>query len=315
MITPNPESSTPVSPGTAVGAATPYSFGESAHLTTEKADLYKEAATQIASDLAKSLADSLVGFTVEAGALIEADAGHEVVDDPSAYDSASVRFDHHICASVVTELPLALTLVTGMLGGASFPPGDPRPLTPIERRVLDLLGQQFVDVARDTLLIDEALVLDRSRDGAFAAADSKETGARVGFSFGIDGPHGSGRLILVFDLVTVQRFSDVIDVRLSGRRVVPKVVANPHTAAALQPVPLSFCVGMGQVGLSAREVVELEVGDVIRTRLPVDSDLMASIGDIVLFGVQLGQTGKHLTAEITSNLSPNGALAHARTVA
>lgn len=302
-------------PGAEDVSASPYSFGESAHLTAEKAALYKEAATQIATDLAKMLADSLVGFTVEAGALIEVDAGHDVVDDPSDYDTASVRFDHHICASVVTELPLALTLVTSMLGGASFPPGDPRPLTTIERRVLDLLGQQFIDVARETLLIDEALVLDRSRDGAFAAADSNETDARVGFSFGIDGPHGSGRLILAFDLVTIQQFSDVIDHRLSGRRVVPKVVANPHTAAALQPVPLSFCVGMGQVALTAREVVELRVGDVIRTRLPVDSDLMASVGDVALFGVRLGQAGRQLTAEITSTSSPNGALAHARTVA
>ncbi len=315
MSTPSTAPSTPAPPGAAETSATPYSFGESAHLTSEKAALYKEAATQIATDLSKGLADSLVGFKVEAGALIEAAAGQDVVDDPTAYDAASVRVDHHICASVVTELPLAMTLVTSMLGGAGFAPGDARPLTPIERRVLDLLGQQFIDIARSTLLIDEELVVDRSRDGAFAAADTTESNARVGFSFGIDGPHGSGRLVLAFDLATIQQFSDAIDARLSGRRVVPQIVADPHTAAALQPVPVTFCVGMGEVGLTAREVVELQVGDVIRTRLAVDSDLIASVGGTVLYGVRLGQIGKQLTAEITSTSSPDEALAHARTVA
>lgn len=299
--------------------ATPYSFGQSAHLTAEKSALYKEAAAQIASDLTKAMSNTLVGFTVEAGALIEADAGHDVVEELENYDVASVRFEHRTCASVVTELPLALTLVTGMLGGASFPPGDPRPLTPIERRVLDLLGQTFIDIARDTLLIDDELKLDRSRDGAFAAADDDETDARIGFSFGMDGPGGGGRLILAFDLVTIQQFSDVIDGRLSGRRVVAPVLANPQTALALQPVPVTFSVGMGHIGLTAREIVELQVGDVIRTRLPVASDFVASVGDVDLYNVRLGQTGKQFTAHITHQLTNRelgtiGTHAHPRTI-
>ena len=295
-------------------SATPYSFGESAHLTAEKSALYKEAASQIATDLTKAMADTLVGFTVEAGALIEADAGHNVVDDSEQYDTASVRLDRDICASVVTELPLALTLVTGMLGGAGFPPGDNRRLTAIEQRVLDLLGQRFVDIARDTLLIEDRLELDRSRDGAFAAADDDATEARIGFSFGMHGPSGGGRLLLVFDLVAIQQFSDVIDARLSGRRVNAPALANPQTAAALQPVPVPFSVGLGNVGLTAREVVELRVGDVIRTRLPVNSELVASVGDVDLYGVRLGQVGNQLTAEISSTSSPRGPLPQTRTV-
>ncbi len=309
MTTPPPEAA-PTRPT----SATPYSFGESAHLTAEKSALYKEAATQIATDLTRVIADTLVGFSIEAGALIEADAGHNVVDDPENYDTASVRLDRSMAAAVVTELPLALTLVTGMLGGAGFPPGDARKLTLIERRVLDLLTQRFVDTARETLLVDDSLELDRSRDGAFAAADDDETEARIGFSFGIHGPSGGGRLLLVFDLAAIQQFSDVIDARLSGRRVTAPSLADPHTAAALQPVPVPFSVGLGHVGLTAREVVELRVGDVIRTRLPVNSDLVASVGNVDLYGVRIGQIGNQLTAEISSTTSPHGPLPQTRTV-
>lgn len=312
---PHPDTDTAPDSVAVSDAAVPYSFGQSAHLTAEKSALYREAASQIATDLSKALSDTLVGFAVEAGALIEADAGQDVVDETTAYDIASVRFDRRTCATVITELPLALTLVTGMLGGSGFPAGEPRPLTPIERRVLDLLGQTCIDIARDTLLIDDELRLDRSRDGAFAAADSDEPEARIGFSFGVTGPNGGGRLILAFDIVTIQQFSDVIDARLSGRRVVAPVLANPQTSAALQPVPVAFSVGMGQISLTARDITGLQVGDVIRTRLPVDSDLIASVGDVDLYGVQLGQAGKQLTAHITNELGQSGPHVHARTVA
>lgn len=296
-------------------AVRPYSFGQSSQLTAEQVALYNEAATQIATDLSRTLSESLPGFAVEASDLVEAAAGDDVVENVDAFDTASVRTGHALSAAVVTELSLALTLVTAMLGGSGMSAGNPRKLTGIEHRVLDLLGQVFVDTARDTLLITDDLKVDRSRDGAFAAGDDEETAARICFAFGIKGPSGGGRLILAFDLNTIQEFSDAIDARLSGRRSVAEVVTNPQTAAALQPVPIPFSVGLGRVSLSARQLVELQVGDVIRTSLPVASDLVASVGEVDLFGVRLGQQGQALTAHITAASSPTGPLAQARTVA
>lgn len=293
----------------------PYSFGQSSHLTAEKVALYNEAAEQIATDLTKALSDSLPGFTIEAGSLLEVGDGEDIVEEVDSFDVASVRNGAALCAAVVTEVGLALTLVTAMLGGAGLPPGPARPLTLIERRVLDLLGQLFLETATSTLMITEEVKVDRSRDGAFTAADDDESAARIGFSFGVHGSAGGGRLILAFDLPTIQDFSDAIDARLSGRRSVEPVVTNPHTAKALEPVPIPFSVGLGSVSLTARQIVELEVGDVVRTNLPVASDLVASVGDVDLFGVRLGQQGQVLTAHITSASSPPGALAQARTVA
>lgn len=282
-------------------------------MTAEKADLYREAASQIAGDLTRSVNESLPGFVVEAGKLIEVEEGGQVVEDPDAFDVASVRSGHMACASVLTELSLGLTLVTGMLGGGSMPPGPARTLTAIERRVLDLLSQQFIETALPTLLVDEDLAVDRSRDGAFNASDGDETSASIGFSFRLQGPSGGGRLILAFHLSTIQEFSDAIDARLSGRRAAPQVTANPFTAEALQPVPIPFSVGLGHVELTARQLVELQVGDVIRTGLPVESDLLASVGGVDLYGVRLGQNGKALTAQIASMSKPSNPTAHART--
>lgn len=293
----------------------PYSFGQSSQLTAEKVALYNEAAAQIASDIFGALSESLPGFTVEAEPLIEVAAGDPVVENGEAFDAASVRSGLALCAEVVTSLDLALTLVTAMLGGGGIPAGDARKLTLIEQRVLDLLGQLFVDTARDTLMIGDELEVDRSRDGAFTAADDEETDARIGFSFGIKGPSGGGRLILAFDVATIQDFSDAIDARLSGRRTSTATTANPQTAAALQPVPILFSVGLGSVSLTARQIVELQIGDVIRTSLPVASDLVASVGEVDLFAVRLGQQGQTLTAHITTSNGSTAPLDNARTIA
>lgn len=308
---------------TTVPEVRPYSFGQSSHLTSEKSALYREAAVQIATDLSTALADTIAGFVVEAGPLIEVEAGEELVEDPDAFDQGSVRSGGGLVGVVVTELKLALTLVTALMGGAGISPGDPRRLTTIERRVLDLLGQVFVDAAKDTLLIDDDIAVDRSRDGAFTAADDDDTASRIGFSFGVRGPAGGGRLILAFDLSTLQSFSDAIDARLSGRRRAAAISTDPATAAALEPVPFPFSVGLGHVELTARQLVELEIGDVIRTGLAVDADLTAAVGDVEMFAVRLGQQGTTLVAHIaaarndsdpnSTTIGPGGPAQQART--
>ncbi len=279
-----------------------YSFGQSAHLTAEKTALYQEAADQIAFDVAVGLADWLTGFSVQADPLIEAGAGHELVDVIDDYDEASILLNAQGAGTLSTELPLALALVTGLLGGSSMPAGDPRPLTSIERRVLDLVLQTVIQAAAKTLLIRGDMVVDRSRNGAFAANEHDNPEARIGFAFRIQGPGGGGQVVVGLELWALQDFSDVIDGRLTGRRTVMPVSADPHTAAALQPVPIPLSIGLERVHLTAREVVGLRKGDVIRTRHAVDADAIASVGNVDLFVVRLGQSGRRLTAEVIAPL-------------
>ncbi len=299
--------------------AIPYSFGKSAHLTTEKSALYTEAAHQIASDMSEQLTDWLQGFTVEAGSLIEAEPGDELHDRVDDFDEATILGNLDTsgperCGSVLTEFSLGLTLTAGLLGGSTMASGEPRPLTSIERRVLDLVSVNFVEVAARTLLIGQGglngnpLVIDRSRDGAFAASDDDAPSARVGFSFRIQGPGGSGLMILGIDVWALQKFSDTIDVRLSGRRAAIPTVVNPLTAAALGSVPIPFAVGLGRINLTAREVVGLQEGDVIRTRQSVDADVIASVDAVDLFIVRLGQRGQTLTAEILASIDSFGSI-------
>lgn len=295
-----------------VRAVTPYSFGTSAHLTTEKAALYTDAARQVASDMAARLSEWLLGFTVEVGPLLEIMPGEDAHDRIEDFDASLILAKSQSSGTVLTEQSLALALVTGLMGGAAMSAGDPRALTSIEKRVLDLVTNDFVQVAASTLLIDFPLEIDRKRMEAFAASNDDQPEARVGFSFRIHGPGGGGEIVLAFDLWVLQTFSDVIDTRLSGRRRSLTTTSDPATQAALTSVPLPFTVGLGRISLTAQQVVELREGDVVRTGQPVDSDMIAAVDGVELFFVRLGQSNHRLTAEVLAPIAQSTSRTPAR---
>jgi hypothetical protein len=288
----------------------PHSFGESANLTSEKASLYKEATHQIALDMGTKLADWLPGFTVEETRLIEAEPGQPLTEEPDGYDSSSALIDTEPACSILTELSLGLTLVTGLLGGSTMPAGKPRELTSVEERVLDLVTTTFLEAAATTLLIEGAVAATHDKEGGVFGGRDEETDARLGLEFVVQGPGGGGLIILGFQLWALQKFSDTVDARLAGRRtavVVPDSI-NDDAAVALNSVPVPFVVNLGQINLTAGEVVELQEGDVIKTRVAVDSPAIASVGTVNLFIVRLGRAGQQLVAEIVDTIDVDNPL-------
>ena len=206
------------------------------------------------------------------------------------------------CGTLATDLELALAMVSGTLGGPARAEIDPRPLTSIEVRVFDLIGAAVLDAACRTLLI-EGVGLERSRGDGFSASDDEKPNDLIAFGLGAEVAGERRSMVLAFDMATLQRFSDVVDSRLTGRRQATPVKPSPLVARALHPVPLHLAVEVGRAELTAREVVELRSGDVIKTRVPVDADLIASAGDTDLFEVRLGQRGNKLVAEIVSSIA------------
>lgn len=278
--------------------AVPYSFGESAQLTTEKLALYLEAAGQMAIDMEASLTDWLPGLSVEATQLLEADSAGDLNIESELVDTSSTTLEGQSCGRVVTEAELALSLVTGLLGGSGMTVGEPRPLTTVEQRVLDLLTVSCLEAVAKTLLIEGEVSSTHDNDGSFVVGDDDSPEPSVAFDFRVAGPAGGGRLILSFDLWVLQRFSDAVDARLSGRQSVEAAGADPAARNALAAVPVDLVIELGRVTLTAREVVNLQPGDVVRTGLSVDQHPAATIDSIELFDVRLAQRGPRLTAEV-----------------
>lgn len=288
--------------------ATPYQFGLPRRLSEEKLALYHEAARQIALDAENAISQWVQGCSVEADPVAEIDANTGLfgssgpLGEESNHDVVPLTIAGVACGTLATELELALAVVSGALGGSARAEIEIRPLTSIEVRVFDLIGTAVLNAACRTLLID-GVGLERSRGDGFSASDDEKPKDLIAFGLGVEVAGERRSIVLAFDMAALQRFSDVVDSRLTGRRHATPVKPSPLVARALHPVPLHLAVEVGRAQLTAREVVELRSGDVIKTRVPVDADLVASAGDTDLFEVRLGQRGNKLVAEIVSPIA------------
>lgn len=280
----------------------PYEFGRPSQLSDEKAALYRDAAGRIATEAQDAIGRWTPGFTLEVSDVTEIAAGAPVAPDDPAYDIAPLVTGPISCGLLAVQESLGLMLVSGTVGGGSKPEIEARPLTSIEVRVLDLVAASILEVAQRVLLTDD-LGIERGRGDGFQASDDETPKSRVGFSFTVHGPREEGNLVLAIDIEALQRFSDAIDRRLSGSRPTAPIPPSPLTAQALEPVPLFLTVGVGRAELTAREVVELRQGDVIRTRVPVQAPLVASAGDKELFEVRVVEQGRRLVAEILAPIT------------
>ena len=276
-----------------------YDFGQSAGVGEEATVLYREAAVRIATDINSQLREVVPGFVVESDGLID---GGSLLAEDREYNIAPLLSLISHCGFLAVEERLGLAVVGGALGGATKGEIESRSLTSIETRVLDLVMSAVVETAGRTLLIEDVSI-DRTSD-AFDTPDEDDSAHHIGFRFTMSGPRSSGGFVLAFEADALHRFSEMVDRRLSGRRGLKEASEpSPEVVRALNPVPVELSVGVGRATLTAREVVELRQGDVIRTRVPVDGDLVASAGDIDLFGVRLAQRGARLVAEIQSTIN------------
>ncbi len=296
-----------MNPTTDANQVQPYSFGVSSRLTTEKVALYQEAAREIAKRVTAVVKEWVPGFIVEAAPLVEADAGEDTADGSEAFDEVAI-LEHAVPGGIIrTEQGLALSLVNALLGGGTLPVGVARPLTSIEKRVIDLLLAPIVEEAADVLML-QSVSIARNLNDRFVAVKDDEPEAVIGFVMNFTAPVGGGRLIVELELSALEPFSDAIDRRLSGRRLSSPAKQHPETASALQTVPIPMSVDLGRIPLSAGEVVGLQPGDVLRIRQPVNEPLTASVGQQALFLVRMGRRGSGLVAEVLASLGSPGAI-------
>jgi flagellar motor switch/type III secretory pathway protein FliN len=100
---------------------------------------------------------------------------------------------------------------------------------------------------------------------------------------------------------------DTITLALPARALLPGnelPIAEPPaaTAAALAEVPVDVCLQLASTSLSAAEVEELALGDVIRLEHPVDRPLIGLMDDRVVLHATLGQRGRRRAVLITDLL-------------
>ena len=273
-------------------------FQQARLLTNERAQLFGRTAETLAErfedELSRWLSDASVSSgTVEQIRLVELATG----ENDLAIIKSSYQMTHGIIAS---DLTLALSVVAMLCGGVANPPPAQRPLSRLEMGVYDLVLQPLINLAMDLYRIGST-ELGPHLTSASALPDSQPEPA-IAIPLHITAGGIEGDIILGLSATQLQTYSEDLDRRIAGQLASRRDEPNVQIIRAVQPVVVELIAGFEPMQVPARQLVGLQVGDVIRTRQSITRPLIARVGNERLFHIRAAQRGQRLVAELTGHV-------------
>lgn len=278
-----------------------FDFGRPGRLTRERARLVQQALDEVARQATDALRLWVDGIRVEAGDVEQRTVG-DLVSGPVDYAVISLpeRAERSL---LVTELPLAASLVLALLGGPPRPAPEGRNLTALETEVLDLVLARVLASVTSVLLLGPIDVEMHSSDPQILNfIDERELMLCIPFTVRTEG--FSGRLWVVLSSGSFQPFALEQQRRQATRVPANRPSDRRRNEALLQRVTVPVVCGFAPVRVAARELASLQPGDVLRTGQPITRDLVLTVGGSPLFGARPGQRGMRLVGEVVSILAP-----------
>jgi flagellar motor switch protein FliM len=205
---------------------------------------------------------------------------------------------------IATDLDLALAAVTRLCGGVSAI-SEVRPLSRLETGVFDLVLRPLLD------LVEEIFEIGSTELGLHVTSPSAlpdpQNEAAVAIPLEISAGDTSGKIIVGLSGAQLKLYIEEIDRRIAGQVASARDEPNHLVVQAVQPVLVELIAGFEPMQVPARQLVGLQVGDVLRTRQSVTRPLIARVGDERLFHIRPAQRGQRLVAEVTEPAESGGA--------
>lgn len=282
---------------TADAQANPF---EQIHLLDEnRAQFFLRSAESLAERLEETLSRWLSDLTITPGPPEEVQLTEMIGEDN---DVALVTAEYHLGSGlVVSDLPLALALITTMCGGNPIPAPEVRPLTRLEIGVFNLLLTPVVQSAYELFMVGPS-TLGLHVSGVSGLPDAKmEPGIAVPLEVTMG--EVSGTIALGFTATHLQTYLEELDRRNAGRLAKKKDTRNEQLVTSVRAVPMELVVGFDTVKIPAGVLADLQVGDVLRTGQMLSQSLIARVGSERLFSVRAAQQGQRLVAEVTGRIA------------
>lgn len=202
---------------------------------------------------------------------------------------------------------LVLAMIDRLLGGSGRYKGKPRELTEIEQallksivvRVLDEFGETWEPFTK----LNVRLVSFESNPAFAQIAEPNETVCVTSFEVKMVDTNGTMRLCIPHSAL------QQVKPRLSARRVfsqekrAPKGAMGEDVKAKLELVAVPITVTLGTAQVTAGELVDLSVGDVIKLDQRATDRLKVVVGRTPKFLAIPGSSGSKLAVQITDILS------------
>lgn len=199
-------------------------------------------------------------------------------------------------------LPLAMSVLDRLLGGSGTGTYPSRALTDVEEGLItEVLDRCLAELASafDSLVTLEPAIVQLESNPQFAqVAAPSDMVVVVVFDTRIGGQEG--QLSLCIPFATLQpRLEAITGHSLSGeRRFEDLAGAASAMDRVMQEVPVDISVRFTPVTLTSREVVDLQVGDVLPLGHPSDRPLAVLAGDVPLLPAVAGRKRKRLACRI-----------------
>lgn len=272
-------------------------FQQSRLLTSERAQLFNRTAETLAQRFEDSLGRLLSDVSVTASQVEQIDLFDLVT---GANDLAVIKSQYQMTHGLVaSDLCLALSMVAMLCGGVADPPPDERPLSRLEMGVHDLVLQPLVDIAVELFELGPTELSGHTSSESGLPDGQMEPAIAVPLTVSAGGAEGA--MVVAMSATQLQTYSEEADRRIAGLLASKDDEPNPQIVRAVQPVVVELIAGFEPLQVPARQLADLQIGDVIRTRQSISRPLIARVGGERLFSIRAAQRGQRLVAELTGH--------------
>jgi flagellar motor switch protein FliM len=201
---------------------------------------------------------------------------------------------------------IGFPIIDRLLGGAGLSSLQARELTEIEEHVLSNLideGMVFLKEAWSTMIDLSPELVDIESNPLFVQIVPPSdmillitVEARIG--------DFSGIINIVYPYVLLEPILSMLSAQTLyavGTRA-PSEESQARTQGVLMSVNLPVTVELGQAACTMRELLGLEVNDIIVLNRRTDQDLDVRVGELIKFKCAPGMLGKHRAAQVTDVL-------------
>ncbi|MFH1859440.1 MAG: FliM/FliN family flagellar motor switch protein [bacterium] len=271
--------------------------------------VYEVYAGKLASSLSKSYR---VNITASVLSLNQSNFGEfrETLQSPSIMgiiDMSPMRGE----AMIEVSPNLVFNFIDRMLGGRGELISLTRPLTDIEMKLVEEILRGFINDLKTALtgiVTTNARLTNVLTNPRFIQIASNSDICIAG-SIEIK----IGEITGIINVCAPSVIIDAIMEGLSGekstsgrRKSIQNLVTTPEdqvrTKELMKDVEFPFVVTLGQIDSKASDVMNLQVGDVIRLHTKITDHLIATVGDIPKYKCKPGQIGSNLAVEIVKVL-------------
>ncbi len=207
-------------------------------------------------------------------------------------------------------LPIVFAAIDRLLGGNGDSLSPKRPLTEIESNLMRGLMDRALrelEYAYETLVHVEAEIVQQEFNPQFVQiAAPSDMAMAVSFETRIGSKRGTSSLCIPY--TTMQ---PVLETLASQHLFADRSHRDPVQWAhaledAVASVPVEIAVRFGSVALTSREIVELQVGDIVPLEHPIDRPLTVSVDGVPCYEAVTGRRGKHLACLVVGDADRRG---------